>query len=83
MGPRLSEAGLGVLSVALIFTLLRVSHGYAQVVGATLLGTVKPSVIPDNTDIFDSTGTPTGVAGLLTSTTNDSREIQFALKVVW
>jgi hypothetical protein len=38
---------------------------------------------PDNTDIFDSTGAPTGVAGLLTSTSTDPREIQFALKVMW
>ena len=42
-----------------------------------------PPILPDNTDIFDSTGAPTGVAGLLTSTTTDSREIQFALKVIW
>jgi hypothetical protein len=40
-------------------------------------------VTPDNTDIFDSTGAPTGAAGLLTSTTTTSREIQFALKIVW
>src|SRR5882762_3112771 len=40
-------------------------------------------VTPDNTDIFDSSGAPTGVAGLLTSTTTTAREIQFALKVVW
>ena len=38
---------------------------------------------PDNTDIFDSTGAPTGVAGRLTSTTTTAREIQFALKVIW
>ena len=42
-----------------------------------------PPILPDNTDIFDSTGAPTGVAGLLTSTTTDNREIQFALKVIW
>ena len=42
-----------------------------------------PPILPDNTDIFDSTGAPTGVAGLLTSTTNDSREIQLALKLIW
>jgi len=40
-------------------------------------------VMPDNTDIFDSTGAPTGVAGLLTSTTTAAREIQFALKFIW
>ena len=40
-------------------------------------------ITPDNTDIFDSTGTPTGVAGLLTSTTTTAREIQFALKLIW
>ena len=40
-------------------------------------------VTPDNTDIFDSTGAPTGVAGLLTSTTTTAREIQFALKISW
>jgi hypothetical protein len=40
-------------------------------------------VSPDHTDIFDSTGAPTGVAGLLTSTTTTAREIQFALKVIW
>jgi hypothetical protein len=38
---------------------------------------------PANTDIFDSSGAPTGVAGLLTSTTTTAREIQFALKVTW
>jgi outer membrane receptor protein involved in Fe transport len=34
-------------------------------------------------DIFDSTGVPTGTAGLLTSTTTTSRQIQFALKFAW
>ena len=40
-------------------------------------------ILPDHTDIFDSSGAPTGVAGLLTSTTTTAREIQFALKLVW
>jgi hypothetical protein len=40
-------------------------------------------VTPDHTDIFDSSGAPTGVAGLLTSTTTTAREIQFALKLMW
>jgi hypothetical protein len=38
---------------------------------------------PDNTDIFNSSGAETGVAGVLTSTTTTAREIQFALKVSW
>ena len=42
-----------------------------------------PPLLQTNTDIFDSTGAAVGPAGLLTSTTTDSREIQFALKVVW
>jgi hypothetical protein len=40
-------------------------------------------VSPNNTDIFDSTGVPTGVAGLLISTATTAREIQFALKFTW
>jgi hypothetical protein len=40
-------------------------------------------ISPDHTDIFDSTGAPTGIAGLLTSTTTTAREIQFALKFSW
>jgi hypothetical protein len=36
-----------------------------------------------NTDIFASDGTPNGAAGVLTSTSTDSRQIQFALKLIW
>ena len=42
-----------------------------------------PPTTPDNTDIFDPTGAPTGVAGLLSRTTTTAREIQFALKIIW
>jgi hypothetical protein len=40
-------------------------------------------VEPDNTDVFDEAGAPTGTEGLLTTTTTSSRQIQFALKVIW
>ena len=40
-------------------------------------------IVPDNTDVFDETGAPTGTEGLLTSTTTSSRQIQFAIKVIW
>jgi hypothetical protein len=42
-----------------------------------------PPATPGNTDIFDSSGAPTGAAGLLTSTSTTAREIQFALKLIW
>jgi hypothetical protein len=42
-----------------------------------------PPVTPDNTDIFDPTGAPTGVAGRLTRTSTTAREIQFAIKVIF
>jgi hypothetical protein len=35
------------------------------------------------TDIFDSTGAPNSNAGLLTSTTTSSRQIQFGTKLIW
>ena len=38
-------------------------------------------VTPDKTDIFDSSGNPTGVAGRLSSTTTTAREIQLAIKL--
>ena len=44
-----------------------------------------PNFLPPtgNADIFDATGNPLPNAGVLTGTSNDSREVQFALKFVW
>jgi outer membrane receptor protein involved in Fe transport len=42
-----------------------------------------PPSTPTNTDIFDGTGNLSGGAGQLTKTTTTSREIQFAVKVVF
>jgi hypothetical protein len=42
-----------------------------------------PPVLPDNTDLFDSNGALSDAGGVLTSTVNTSREIQFALKFIW
>src|SRR6266404_2896309 len=42
-----------------------------------------PPVTPDNSDIFDASGAPTGVAGLLTRTSTTAREIQFAIKIIF
>jgi hypothetical protein len=40
-------------------------------------------VEPDNTDIFDQNGVLNDTAGKLASTTTPSRQIQFAMKVIW
>jgi len=37
----------------------------------------------DNRNVFDSAGNPIGNAGLITSTQTPSRQIQFALKLIW
>ena len=42
-----------------------------------------PPTTPDNSDIFFSDGTSTGVAGLLSRTTTTAREIQFAIKIIF
>jgi hypothetical protein len=42
-----------------------------------------PPTTPDNTDIFDGTGAPTGVAGRLSRTTIPERQIQFAIKIIF
>jgi hypothetical protein len=39
--------------------------------------------LPDNTDIFDSSGARNPSAGLLTSTTTSSRQIQLGIKIIW
>jgi hypothetical protein len=42
-----------------------------------------PSLGDGNTNILNGDGTVNGSAGLLTQTTTDPREIQFALKFIW
>ena len=37
----------------------------------------------DNRNVFDATGNPIANAGLITSTQTPSRQIQFALKLIW
>ena len=42
-----------------------------------------PPTTPDNTTIFDGTGAPTGVAGVLSRTSSPERQIQLALKIIF
>jgi hypothetical protein len=42
-----------------------------------------PPASPTNTDVFDGTGTLNPAVGLLTRTTTTSRQIQFAVKVIF
>jgi hypothetical protein len=43
----------------------------------------SPVVPTNNTSLFAANGTPISSAGVLTSTTTTSRQIQFALKFIW
>jgi len=42
-----------------------------------------PDLGDGHDDMIDGSGSPNGGAGLLTTTTTDPREIQFALKFTW
>jgi Carboxypeptidase regulatory-like domain/TonB-dependent Receptor Plug Domain/TonB dependent receptor len=42
-----------------------------------------PPANPTNTDVFNSSGAPNSAAGLLTSTTTTSRQIQLAIKAIF
>jgi hypothetical protein len=85
VGPGLSELDFSVLKNNYI---KRISENFnvqfrAECFNILNRANFAPPVTPDNTDIFDSTGASTGVAGLLTSTKTTSREIQFAVKLIW
>jgi hypothetical protein len=43
----------------------------------------SPVVTTNNTSLFGANGAPISSAGVLTSTTTTSRQIQFGLKLVW
>ena len=43
----------------------------------------SPVVPTNNTSLFGANGAPISSAGVLTSTTTTSRQIQFALKLIW
>src|ERR1700722_6901647 len=43
----------------------------------------SPGVTTNNTSLFGASGVPISSAGVLTSTTTTSRQIQFGLKLIW
>jgi hypothetical protein len=55
----------------------------AEVFNLTNRANFQVPILPDNTDLYDSTGAPNQAAGLLTSTTTTSRQIQLGLKLIW
>src|SRR6202790_1949134 len=85
IGPGLANLDMSIFKN---FPITKISHGFNVQFRTEFFNILNRAnfavpIAPDNTDIFDSTGAPTGVAGQLTSTTTTAREIQFALKVVW
>jgi hypothetical protein len=55
----------------------------AEVFNLTNRANFQVPTLPDNTDLYDSTGSPNPAAGLLTSTTTTSRQIQLGVKLIW
>jgi Carboxypeptidase regulatory-like domain/TonB dependent receptor/TonB-dependent Receptor Plug Domain len=55
----------------------------AEVFNLTNRANFQVPTLPDNTDLYDSTGSPNSAAGLLTSTTTTSRQIQLGVKLIW
>jgi hypothetical protein len=55
----------------------------AEIFNLTNRTNFQVPILPDNTDIFDSTGAASPTAGLLTSTTTTSRQIQLGIKLIW
>src|SRR5487761_198966 len=85
----LSSPGLADFDFSLYknFPVKRISENFSVQFRAEFFNVLnranfEPPVLPNNTDIFDAAGVANPVAGLLTSTANASREIQFALKVI-
>jgi hypothetical protein len=85
IGPGITETDFSVFKNNYI---KRISEAFniqfrAEIFNLLNHANFAPPVTPNNTDIFDGTGAPTGVAGRLSRTTTTSREIQFALKVIF
>lgn len=55
----------------------------AEIFNLTNHANFQVPTLPDNTDLYDSTGAPNPAAGLLTSTTTTSRQIQLGVKLIW
>jgi len=55
----------------------------AEVFNLTNRANFQVPTLPDNTDLYDSTGSANSAAGLLTSTTTTSRQIQLGVKLIW
>jgi hypothetical protein len=87
-GPNTIDSSPGQKRERSVTSLRRISENFTVQLRAEIFNILNRLnfAVPQtlgNTDIFDSTGAPTGVSGLLTSTTTTSLQIQFALKLVW
>jgi hypothetical protein len=85
-GPGLTELDFSVFKNNYI---KRISENFniqfrAEIFNILNHANFAPPTTPDNTDIFDGTGTlQSGSAGLLSRTTTTAREIQFAVKFIF
>jgi hypothetical protein len=83
IGPGMVNADFSVLRN---IPIPRISESFRVQWRAELFNAFNhPNFLPplDNLNLFDATGRPIGSAGLLDATATPSRQIQFALKLLW
>jgi hypothetical protein len=86
IGPGLSNLDFSVYKDNYIKRISETFHVQFRAEFFNILNRANFNLPLDNNgvaDIFDSSGSPNSVAGLITATATTSREIQFALKVIW
>jgi hypothetical protein len=83
IGPGLSKVDFSVFKNNRVKHISEDFNAQFRVEFFNILNHANFSSPTDNLEIFDQTGNPVSSAGLITSTQTTSRQIQFALKLIW
>jgi len=83
IGPGLSKVDFSVFKNNRVKRISEDFNAQFRVEFFNILNHANFSSPTDNLEIFDQTGNPVSSAGLITSTQTTSRQIQFALKLIW
>jgi hypothetical protein len=83
IGPGLSKVDLSVFKNNRVKRISESFNAQFRAEFFNILNRANFSSPTDNREIFDQTGNAVSSAGLITSTQTTSRQIQFALKLIW